>query len=247
MTNNNKGFTLTEILLATLVVAIIGISLASLTTAASREGGVGRSKVMLRNGMSRAMRQLRQDMHEASRVLFVRGSIGDTSDTQIPLLMLGKNVRLDGTPITGTSRTYVLYCFVPGSITTTAGEVAVVPTGATDGGTIYRQVWSPTSAYTFPENSNTPTCRTLQDQEIWLQNVKFIKNTVNAYMVPLFQAEGYSGIYSINDNTDANINNNLGSLLRVRLILELPSSPVVNDVTEEKFSLPNGFSITVNS
>lgn len=242
-----KGFTLTEILLATLVVAIIGIALASLTTAASRESGVGRSKVMLRNGISRAMRQLRQDLHESSRVLFVRGSIGNTSDTQIPLLLIGKNVRLDGTPILGTTRTYVLYCFVPGDITATAGSTEVVPVGATDGGTIYRQAWSPTSAYTFPDNSNSPACRTLHDDEIWLQNVKFIKNTVNAYTVPLFQAEGYTGVYSINDNTDANIANNLGSLLRIKLILELPSSPVVNDVTEEKFSLPNGYSITVNS
>lgn len=247
MMKNNKGFTLTEILLATLVVAIIGISLASLTTAASRESGVGRSKVMLRNGISRAMRQLRQDLHESSRVLFVRGTIGETSDTQIPLLLIGKNVRLDGTPITGTTRTYVLYCFAPGTITTTAGETAVVPTGATDGGTIYRQVWSATSAYTFPDSSNAPTCQTLQDQDIWLQHVKFIKNTINTYTVPLFQAEGYTGVYSINDNTDTNLNHNLGSLLRVKLILELPSSPVVNDVTEEKFSLPNGFSITVNS
>ena len=46
---NNKGFTLTEILLAVMIVGIIGVALAALTTAASREGGVGRSKILLRN------------------------------------------------------------------------------------------------------------------------------------------------------------------------------------------------------
>lgn len=58
---NKKGFTLTEILLAVMIVGIIGVALASLTTAASRESGVGRSKVMLRNNLSIALRQLRQE------------------------------------------------------------------------------------------------------------------------------------------------------------------------------------------
>lgn len=242
-----NGFTLTEILLAVLVVAIIGVALASLTTAASRESGVGRSKVMLRNGISRAMRQLRQDLHESSRVFFVRGPIGANNATQIPLLMLGKNVRLDGTAISSNTLTYVIYCFVPGTVATTSNGVAVAPNGATDGGIIYRQVWTTTTPYSFPENSNTPNCRTITESDIWMQNIKFITTDVNTYSVPLFQAEGYTGIYSINDNTDANLVNNLASLLQVKLILELPSSPVVNDVTEEKFSLPNGFSTTVNS
>ena len=66
--NNNKGFTLTEILLAAMIVGIIGVALAALTTAAMRESGIGRTKTMLRNQLSLALRQLRQDIHEATRV-----------------------------------------------------------------------------------------------------------------------------------------------------------------------------------
>ena len=244
-----NGFTLTEVLLAVLVVAIIGVALASLTTAASRESGVGRSKVMLRNNMSRALRQLRQDIHTSTRVLFVRGPIGPTNDTEIPLLMLGKNVRLDGTSTNGADLEYIIYCFAPGTTTQTAASTAVIPAGATDGGTIYRQRFTQATPYQFPTNSNTPTCNSLSNDDIWLQNVKFIPNDTSVspnYPVPLFRAIGYSGIYSINDTTDANLVNNLGSALHLNLILELPSSPVVNDVTEENFSLPNGFTITVN-
>ena len=69
---NNKGFTLTEILLAVMIVGIIGVALAALTTASSREAGVGRSRVLLRNNLSLAMRQLRQDV---SRLHHHRGEI----------------------------------------------------------------------------------------------------------------------------------------------------------------------------
>ena len=50
-----------EVLLAALIVGVIGIALAALTTAAVREGGVGRTRVMLRHQLSLAMQQLRQD------------------------------------------------------------------------------------------------------------------------------------------------------------------------------------------
>ncbi len=249
---NRTGFTLTEILLAVLVVAIIGVALASLTSAASRESGVGSSKVMLRNSMSRALRQLRQDIHEASRVLYVRGPIDVIGEnvTQIPLLMIGKNVRLDGSAVAGNTRTYIVYCFKPGTVTATAGGAAVVPDGALDEGTIYRQQFTQNTAYTFPEGSNAPSCRAYQDSDIWLPHVKFIPNSTtspNNYPVPLFGVSGYSATYSTNDTTDTNLPDNLGSLLRLNMILELPSSPVVNDVTEERFALPNGFSTTVQS
>ena len=59
---NNKGFTLTEVLLAAMIVGIIGIALAALTTAALRESGIGRSRLMLRNQLSLFLRQLRQDV-----------------------------------------------------------------------------------------------------------------------------------------------------------------------------------------
>ncbi len=64
--NNKNGFTLTEILLAVMIVGVIGIALAALTTAAVRESGAGRTRLMLRNQISLAMRQLRQDIHEST-------------------------------------------------------------------------------------------------------------------------------------------------------------------------------------
>lgn len=73
--NNNKGFTLTEVLLAAMIVGIIGIALAALTTAALRESGVGRSRLMLRNQLSLFLRQLRQDVREASSVSVSSDSI----------------------------------------------------------------------------------------------------------------------------------------------------------------------------
>ncbi|MBO5911059.1 MAG: prepilin-type N-terminal cleavage/methylation domain-containing protein [Elusimicrobiaceae bacterium] len=65
---NNKGFTLTEVLLAAMIVGIIGIALAALTTAALREDSVGRTRLMLRNQASLFLRQLRQDVKEAKTV-----------------------------------------------------------------------------------------------------------------------------------------------------------------------------------
>ncbi len=66
--NNNKGFTLTEILLAAMVVGIIGIALAAITTAGIREGKTGRTKAIMRNQLSTTLRQLRQDIDLASSV-----------------------------------------------------------------------------------------------------------------------------------------------------------------------------------
>ena len=65
---NNKGFTLTEVLLAAMIVGIIGIALAALTTAALRESGTGRVRLMLRNQISLFVRQLRQDVRGATSV-----------------------------------------------------------------------------------------------------------------------------------------------------------------------------------
>ncbi len=62
---NKKGFTLTEILLAVMIVGIIGVALAALSTAALRESGVGRVRLMLRNQVSLFLRQLRQDIRES--------------------------------------------------------------------------------------------------------------------------------------------------------------------------------------
>lgn len=237
---NKKGFTLTEILLAVMIVGIIGIALASLTTAASREGGVGRSRVMLRNNLSRAMRTLRQDVQSASRVLYVHGNIGSVGTADIPLLVLAKNTTLSGEAILpGEDQEYITYCFRPGTITTVVGGGAVVPSGAKDGGTIYRSVSTTEPTW----NSIVPACPA--SAQVFLNHVKFIApSTTDNYPVPKFWVPGYeTSSYSVKNTSDTAITSgrNLGAQLSVNLILELSSSPVVNDVTEEVFVLPVGF------
>lgn len=236
---NKNGFTLTEILLAVMVVGIIGVALASLTTAASREGGVGRSRTMLRNSMSRAIRQLRQDVQDSTRVFYAASSIASaTHGTPIPLLVLGKNVRLDGSAIPGTTREYIVYCFDAGNRTTLPGGEAVQPSTATDDGVIYRK--SSSDAISWNTNHTPNVCTgTFASSEIFLNHVKWIpSNATGNYPVPLFSISGHTGAYSIDAGASTT---NLASTINVKLILELPSSPVVNDVTEEIFMLPNGF------
>ncbi len=250
--NKERGFTLTEVLLAVLVVGLIGIALASLTTAASRESGVGRSRVMLRNSMSRAIKQLRQDVHDSSRVLYVRNRIASVNGTtMIPLLLLGQNLRIDGTAVPGQTVSYVVYCFKPGTITTTASGAAVEPTtahsgaaqAATDGGTIYRRVSSTLASN--EQQTGIPSC-TDTAADIFLENVKFIPPVSSTsseyyYPVPLFAAVGSetsSTAYNAKTATDLS----LEGRLKVNFILELHSSPVVNDAADEEFVLPVGYS-----
>lgn len=243
---NKNGFTLTEILLAVMVVAIIGVSLASLTTTASREGGVGRSRTMLRNSMSRAIRQLRQDIQNASRVLYAAGPMASAShDTPVALLVLGENVRLDGSALPATTPKYTAYCFVPGEETTLAdGTTAVLPTGSIDGGVVYRRT---SESIEWNEDHTPNMCADLHSTELILDHVKFIPSSADEnYPVPLFNISGYAGSYSIHNPSDVSTHN-LASTVNVKLILELPANPVVNDVTEEIFMLPNGFTESAGS
>ncbi len=255
--NKKRGFTLTEVLLAVLVVGLIGIALASLTTAASREGGVGRSRVMLRNSMSRALRQLRQDIHDSSRVLYVRNRISSVGTASIPLLLLAQNVDLSGNVIPGATASYVLYCFKPGNITTTASGASVQPTAisgvlasaARDGGTIYRTVLQ-TPAYVSGQ-AGVPSC-TESTSDIFLENVKFIPPATHVaseyyYPVPLFTIAGKNAADVLHEQSDTPYNVQASSLsteglLKVKFILELHSSPVVNDAADEEFVLPVGYS-----
>lgn len=240
---NNKGFTLTEILLAVMIVGIIGVALAALTTASSREAGVGRSRVLLRNNLSLAMRQLRQDVHSSTQLQYARGQISAASaGNVIPLLVLARNVDLKDKPLPGRTPAYITYCFVVGSH-------AAQPSGALAGGTIYRRQSSDISW-----SSSTPSCgnnpATDTNFQVFLHNVKFIPSKLavddsgRTYPVPLFRVDSGETTYSLHEE-----NHNilgwyyveLGALLRVNLITELPSKPVVNDVVEQKFMMQNGF------
>lgn len=91
---NNKGFTLTEVLLAVMIVGLIGVTLAALTGTASRESSVGRTRMMLRNQVSAALRQLRQDVHLSSGITTC-GSSGWTLQQES-----GKKIGPDHTPTT---------------------------------------------------------------------------------------------------------------------------------------------------
>ena len=226
---NKKGFTLTEILLAVMIVGIIGVALASLTTAASRESGIGRSKVMMRNNLSLFMRMMRLDVQETTRVLYKSGEVsGGTS--QVPLLALGKNVDLRGQQGGDNASTVVLYCFQPGSITKTTSGAPVVPSGSKDGGSIYRYE-VPYASYSV--SVGVPNCPSSGGEEI-LSNVKYIPSS-SEYPVP------YIGpTYPTVSNP---VSKDLGSVIYVDIITELPSNPVVNDVIQEDLVVRNGFSM----
>lgn len=233
---NKKGFTLTEILLAVMIVGIIGVALAALTTAASRESGVGRSKVLLRNNLSIMLRQLRRDVQESSRVLYARGNEAVPEGTLVPLLMLGKNTDQGTGFYNSGSASHVVYCFQRGSKTITTSGKSVVPEGADDGGIIYR--FEDNSGGPPPWNGNVPAC---SNRTKVLNNVKYL-NSAN-YVAPSFSVRGIAtGRYNVKTNPNI-VQKNLGSILDIQLITELPSNPVVNDVTEETFVLPNGFNI----
>lgn len=191
---NKKGFTLMEILLAALIVGVIGIALAALTTAAVRESGVGRSHAVLRQQLSAALSQLRQDIAQSTEA-------GIDSDGTFWLRQehaLGPNHNL---------QTDIRYSFE-------AGTVAGVG-GGTTGGQITR------TAYDSSGN---------RQDEIWLGNVKSITSADGTFVSPQFAA--------VNPGSDE-----ISAVLEVRIIVEVPTQPVVNETVIERFFLPQGVSI----
>ncbi len=224
---NKRGFTLTEILLAVMIVGLIAVALASLTRAASREAGVGRSRVMLRNNLSTFLRVLRNDMNSASRVDYIAGTLGSVGNTAVPLLRLSKNLDAEGnqiiTTLTSNSTSDTLdasritYCFQRGS-----DQTNIVPSGAYRGGKIYRVV----NNVSETGNTQYPTCTYLAENNVVLSNVKYIDDS--SYPVPLFAAHSLSRDWT-------------KSLLTIRIITEINSKPIINDVVEEVFAMPMGF------
>lgn len=232
---NKKGFTLTEVLLAVMIVGLIGISLAALTRSAARESGVGRSKVMLRNNLSLFMRTLRADLMSASRVdsCVLCGTNGAEENAfsvspkeTIEWLRLTKNQTLNGEPIIdqlytrgdSTAQTVaktVLYCFVNGEDTTN-----ITPSNAVRGGKIYRY------ETTVSVTGTQPTCgEAVSVGEMVLNNVKYIPSS---YAVPMIGRHYFS-----RESQD--------SMLKVNIITEIDSTPVVNETVEETFAVPIGF------
>lgn len=184
---NNKGFTLTEILLAAMVVGIIGVALAAITTAGVREGKIGRTKAILRNQLSVAMRQVRQDIEESSSVTVSN----DKTLTLTKNQAWGPDSNFDATPVT------VVYQFTDGSVESGGGYTGGTLTRAVNGGSA----------------------------EVILYNVKSISN--GTFVSPSFALD-------------------FASLVRVRIIVEVAGKPVVNDVVDETFLLPQGIIIPQN-
>ena len=222
---NKKGFTLTEILLAVMIVGLIGIALASLTRAAAREAGVGRSKIMLRNHLSSFMRTLRGDLAKASRVSYVIN--GATCNTGGALLLrIHTNTDQTGAKIiSDQGQETILYCHK--CSTAAATFPPVMPSGSYRGGTIYRKVLS--------SYNSSATCSSgyMTAANAVLSNVKYIPASGSNYPVPLFMVNPYA--------LGGTTGNSMNSIINVKLITELDSRPVVNDVIEETFAVPTGF------
>lgn len=267
---HKQGFTLTEILLAVMIVGVIGVALASLTTAASRESEVGRSRALLRNDLTIALQQIKEDINNYNTVLYAaggghsfceQGSAPNASCRNYyePLLLLAKNTDLNGNAFTTPDATaypvptpeYVVYCFKGGGTKKLSdGSTPVQPQyRAFDGGTIVRRVftggipWAATSPY-GPDKSICSNA-----DEVLLDNVKFIHWAHNnpRYPVPLFAVEGWGDSsnatpYSVKNPATATARAaNVGGQLKINLILELPSFPVVNQAVEVVFSPGNGY------
>jgi len=223
---NKTGFTLTEVLLAVMIVAVIGVALASLTTAASRESGIGGSRVLLRNNVALALRQIREDLNSSSRVIYVAGNLSNSSATR-PLLVLsfnkdrsGEDILEDSLLIQGSKKGYVSYCFA-------RGTTAALPEGSYSGGTITRHVYdtAPTSA--------TNSCPSNSVENV-LTDVKYV-NGYDFHSPSVYALDRASGILT------AFTGNSTTGVIRLQLVVELPgSNPVVNDAVEEIFVLPSG-------
>ena len=122
---NNKGFTLTEVLLAALIVGIMGVALAALTSSATREGGHGRTRMILRNQLSTALRQLRQDIHGATSITFPENK----------LIRIEQNEAYKAGP--GSSASVIEYAL---DTTGASSPTGTVPAGSTIGNKITRKV-----------------------------------------------------------------------------------------------------------
>lgn len=209
------GFTLTEVLLAIMIVGLIGVALASLTRAAARESGAGRSKIMLRNNLSMFMRTLRKDMAQATYVETMADTLSLNNSNPVTLLKVAQNVDSKGQAVSSSlTPKWITYCFTRGS-----DNSRINPEGAYRGGAIYR----------LEGDDSFPACSSSEGNMV-LNNVKYIPSGADGtnYPVPLFALNPFS-----RDHTK--------SLLDVRLITELNSTPVINDVVEETFSMPMGY------
>lgn len=211
---NKQGFTLTEVLLAVMIVAIIGVALASLTTTASKESSTGSAKTTLRNRLSLALRQIRSDLSSASNILYIVGNAPEKQDYLLMLLAMnkdraGNSIQSDKVILPFmVNAPYVVYCSKYDATTQTTS--------------IVRSVLS--------EKPDALVGICANPGETLVKNVKIASST--NFVSPSFFALdissgaffGMSGKYSP------------PSVVRVQLIVTIPGSkPVMNEAVEEIF------------
>ena len=198
-----------EVLLAALIVGVIGLALGAITATATREGGVGRTRSILRNQLSLAVRQMRHDIAQANTVTFPGTP---ASGGGVVLLRLETNEKRAAGP-DGDQLSVVEYIYKRGTLTGFG-------TNAKTGGSLIRKAQMV---------SNSATNRQL------LSNVKDISSSDGKFQSPSFTLL-----------TNAGDNGAIESRLRMQLIVEMPTRPVVNETVEEIFELPHGFGISSN-
>ena len=186
MAINKQGFTLVEILLAVMILGIIGLSLAAITTAALRESSVGRTRIILRNQLSVAIRQLRQDIQLANTI-YADGST---------LILNYDQSKKVGPTIPTNLPAQIQYTYDQENEVDAPGHSMYTSPKPQIGGRIYRTVVG-------------------GETKLWLDNVKRIAD--------------YPSFIGGED-----------SRIRVKIIVQSNSFPVVNEVFDETFYTPHG-------
>lgn len=243
----SKGFTLTEVLLAVMIVGLIGVALAALTRASAREGGVGRSRIMLRNNAASFLRTLRRDINQATAIDEVGGGYNSVATNAPNALLIklrqGNDINTERIPIRAEDGTnvapnevFITYCFQGGTDTNN-----IVPAGASRGGTIWRVANAKAvgAEYIPCSEISSHTGEDGVSVDEVLNHVKFIPAdepiTLNnlqeiEWPVPYFRRKHNLG------NVGSNLN-----IVQVSIITELNSDPIVNDFIEETFAAPVGY------
>ena len=179
---HKNGFTLTEVLLAVMILALIGVALASLTTAASRESSLGNSKIVLRNSLSAALRQIRTDIESSTWVLNETAELTSAPATNSVVRLASFVV---GHFTNDDDATIVAYCFQ-------RGNIPAAPAGSYAGGTIWRVQVNRNPVEVASNICRAGNINDTSRSKILLTNVKFIPN--DSYQVPLFKGFPGGGI-----------------------------------------------------
>lgn len=249
-----NGFTLTEVVLAVIIVGMVGIAVASLSVVVSRGSSATTSHILLRNNLSAALRQIREDV-QGRVVLKDPPNYRTTTEVRVdcreepPLKEL---LRLQSK----TDGSYVLYFLKVGSRlvapyfrgTTSSDDCVGDPDASAcycyndnslGGGQIVR--WKITRRETnIPVNSYIPECDTRCDVAQWTCDEDFRNGDIsrcfnrtesvlleNVKFIPRWNAVNYP--VPLFRKTG-------GNTLQVNLIIEIPeSTPTINEATEEVF------------